>query len=103
MLQAVTEIPFPINDGMCTKFATEIVLERTHNEGTSIEVCIIPSADETEKRGKALRDWQPTDFDELETLNTATMKRIFSEVSIRVDLHVISSSSRANIWFRLRR
>jgi hypothetical protein len=80
VLQAVTDIPFPIDDKMCTRFATEIVLRRTSDETTSIDISIIPSADEGPDRKKLLQDWQPEGFDQTATLNKATMLSVFSQV-----------------------
>ena len=60
VLQAVTDIPFPVNDQMCTVFATEITLQRTSpGEPTTVEISINPSADEPPERRKELLAWQP--------------------------------------------
>jgi hypothetical protein len=82
VLQAVTEIPFPINDEMCTRFATEIVLQRTTSDkGTTVKFEIIPSSDESSDRQKALRDWHPKGVDSNAELNKLTMESVFLQVS----------------------
>jgi hypothetical protein len=83
VLQAVTDIPFPIHDKMCTRFATEIVLRRTPpNTPTLIDVCIIPDANETAERKQTLNDWRPEGFDSTATLGKSVMKDIFEQASI---------------------
>jgi GTPase SAR1 family protein len=81
VLQAITEIPFPIDDKMCTRFATEVVLKRTlPDHPTSIEVSIIPAPDEPPERKKTLVAWQPEGFDQTGTLNKEAMKSVFKQV-----------------------
>ncbi|MCJ1386917.1 hypothetical protein MMC17_010045 [Xylographa soralifera] len=38
VLEALTEIPFPRNDNLCTRFATEIILRRTPSDSLTIKV-----------------------------------------------------------------
>lgn len=38
MLQAITKLPFPVDDKMCTRFATEVALHRSAT--TSVTACI---------------------------------------------------------------
>ena len=81
VLQAVTEIPFLIDDKMCTRFATEVVLKRTLPDyPTSIKISIIPAPDDTPERKKILGAWQPEGFDESGTLNKEAMKSVFKQV-----------------------
>jgi len=42
VLEALTEIPFPRNDNLCTRFATEIILRRASTNSLTIK--IIPDA-----------------------------------------------------------
>jgi len=56
VLQAVTEVPFDTGDGMCTRFATEIVLERTApNERAETKARIIPDVNDSSDRKKSLK------------------------------------------------
>jgi hypothetical protein len=81
VLRAVTEIPFSIDDNMCTRFATEIVLRRTSpNNATKFEISIIPDPDETPERKKSLESWRPALPDQLAGLDKMTMRRIFEQV-----------------------
>lgn len=41
VLEAISRIPFPRNEGLCTRFATEVILRRT--SVTSVAVGIVPS------------------------------------------------------------
>ncbi|KAJ6257355.1 Dynamin [Drechslerella dactyloides] len=67
VLEGITGIPFPRNDGVCTKFATEITL--THNDGgeTTIKATIIPHASrsEEEKARISSSNWTLPNFGEL--------------------------------------
>ncbi|OLL24051.1 Interferon-induced GTP-binding protein Mx2, partial [Neolecta irregularis DAH-3] len=54
VLEALTQIPFPRSDGLCTKFATQVILRRTNEK--SIRVQIIPDSKRPESEQKALRD-----------------------------------------------
>jgi GTPase SAR1 family protein len=81
VLQAVTEIPFTIEDNMCTKFATEIVLQRTSpNKGTTVKFEIIPADNESTDRKQALSAWSPAGIDGSAELNKSTMKSVFTQV-----------------------
>lgn len=90
----MTEIPFAIDDKMCTKFATEIVLQRTPpGHPTEIEVSIMPDTNETPERKQELLSWRPMPFDSNATLDETTMKRIVQQVcksvvfGMKVSLH----------------
>lgn len=38
VLEAISGIPFPTNDGLCTRFATEVVLRRSPSEKTEVRI-----------------------------------------------------------------
>ena len=81
VLQAVTEVPFPINDKMCTRFATEIVHKRTSvDQGTTVKFEIIPGSEESPVRKAALSAWSPAGFDGNAELNKSTMESVFGQV-----------------------
>jgi hypothetical protein len=81
VLQAVTEIPFPVNDLMCTRFATEIVLQRTSSDQrTTVKFKITPASTESAERKEALEAWSPEGFDGNAELNKETMKSVFEQV-----------------------
>jgi len=77
----VTEIPFPIKDEMCTRFATEIVLQRTSSDmGTKVKFEIIPATDEAPDRQKGLKEWHPKGVASNAELNKSTMEFVFKQV-----------------------
>ncbi|KFY11918.1 hypothetical protein V491_06997 [Pseudogymnoascus sp. VKM F-3775] len=100
VLQAVTDIPFPVNDQMCTLFATEITLQRTSpGEPTAVEISIDPSADEPSERREELLAWQPKDFNPTATLDKAAVTNIFKqaeEIIIRDASKKKSGASKLN-------
>ncbi|KAF3226146.1 hypothetical protein TWF192_007015 [Orbilia oligospora] len=67
VLEGITGIPFPRNDGVCTKFATEITLSHSTSDKTEIKASIIPhngrSADEKAKFDS--HKWDLIDFNDL--------------------------------------
>ncbi|MCJ1391418.1 hypothetical protein MMC18_004282 [Xylographa bjoerkii] len=73
VLEALTEIPFPRNDNLCTRFATEIILRRATLDSLTIKV--IPD----DKRPLAEQEWikafneSISDFSELPVLMEKAM------------------------------
>ena len=65
VLEALTEIPFPRNDNLCTRYATEIILRRATINSLTIK--IIPDASRPPAEQLALQSFKEsiTDFDEL--------------------------------------
>ncbi|KAH0423710.1 dynamin family protein [Colletotrichum camelliae] len=65
VLEALTEIPFPRNDNLCTRFATEISLRRELTE--SLTVRVIPDPDRSHEDQKRIKDFSQsiTDFKDL--------------------------------------
>lgn len=57
VLEGITGIPFPRQDGVCTKFATEIILRHSLTE-TSITASIIPHKERDPEEANALRSFR---------------------------------------------
>ncbi|OJD23312.1 hypothetical protein ACJ73_05336 [Blastomyces percursus] len=57
VLEGITGLPFPRQDGVCTKFATEIILRHTQNE-ISITASIIPHNGRTAATADELRNYR---------------------------------------------
>lgn len=68
VLEAITEVPFPRKENLCTRFATEIILRRDKSE--SIRTKIIPDKSRQELEIKRLQEFTEviTDFSELPAL-----------------------------------
>ena len=73
VLEALTEIPFPRNDNLCTRFATEINLRRAPSDSLTIK--IIPDAKRPSNEQATIKAFQEaiTDFSELPRIMTAAM------------------------------
>ena len=56
VLEGITGVPFPRQDGLCTRFATEINMEHTSEQDieTEITATIIPSESRNNKSKKKL-------------------------------------------------
>lgn len=65
VLEALTEIPFPRNDNLCTRFATEIILRRANTDTLTIK--IIPDPQRPAAEQIKIKEFKEsiTDFDEL--------------------------------------
>ena len=55
MLQAITELPFPVNESMCTRFPTEVVFRRAKPDEKTVVKATIRS-NKTSKQDPNLRD-----------------------------------------------
>ncbi len=66
VLKGLTGLPFPRQDGVCTKFATKIILQHSIGE-QSITASIIPSSSRSDRSKTTLRSYrrQLKGFDEL--------------------------------------
>lgn len=58
VLEALTEIPFPRDDNLCTRFATEICLRR--DPANSLTVRVIPDSDRPQKKQEEIRSYSET-------------------------------------------
>ncbi|KAJ4035030.1 hypothetical protein NW756_006983 [Fusarium oxysporum] len=58
VLEAVSGMQFPIKDGLCTRFATELVLRRSRN--MSVKVSITPGESRFGEDKERLKNWIPT-------------------------------------------
>ena len=65
VLEALTEIPFPRSDNLCTRFATEIILREAVTKSLTIK--IIPDSKRSSKEQKSIKAFAEsiTDFSEL--------------------------------------
>jgi len=57
VLEAISGMSFPTKDGVCTRFATELVLRR--DATTSVKVSIHPADDRDQEEKEALLNWRP--------------------------------------------
>ena len=71
--EGITGLPFPRQDGVCTKFPTEIILQQSDGERI-IVASILPMASRSEQSIKDLQSYQRhlESFDELPSLIAAT-------------------------------
>ncbi|KAK8038410.1 hypothetical protein PG994_015177, partial [Apiospora phragmitis] len=74
VLEALTEIPFPRSDNLCTRFATEISLRRELTEALTVRV--IPDNDRSQEDQKRIREFSQsiTDCKDLPVIIDAAKK-----------------------------
>lgn len=73
VLEALTDIPFPRNDNLCTRFATEIILRRANTNSLTIKIIPDPKRPANEQTPfKAFKE-SITNFDELPRIMDAAM------------------------------
>ncbi|XDG09727.1 hypothetical protein ABKA04_009342 [Annulohypoxylon sp. FPYF3050] len=88
VLEAISRVRFPVNDGLCTRFATELVL-RTNNQ-TKVDVRIQPST--TSKTKEHSFDENSFNKEELPRIVEEAKKRMlkgdagFSEDVLRIEI-----------------
>ncbi|EOD49567.1 putative dynamin family protein [Neofusicoccum parvum UCRNP2] len=58
LLEAITHLPFPTKDGICTTFATEVALRRS--PGSSVKITITPGASRSDADAARLRRFTAT-------------------------------------------
>ncbi|KAI0198155.1 dynamin GTPase [Astrocystis sublimbata] len=75
VLQGLTDLPFPRDSGLCTRFATQIIFRRASAE--SIVAFIIPSKDASTEHQDHMKEWRQ----ELDVLTSTSFAGIMSEVA----------------------
>ncbi|KAH7245306.1 P-loop containing nucleoside triphosphate hydrolase protein [Fusarium tricinctum] len=70
VLEAISGMPFPIRDGLCTRFATELVLRRGLK--TNTKVSITPGETRLGEDRERLENWQPRARIDMEGLGAVT-------------------------------
>ena len=74
VLEALTEIPFPRSDNLCTRFATEIILRRAPSDSLTIKV--IPDDQRPVREQNDIKAFEEsiTDFEDLPRIVGLAMK-----------------------------
>lgn len=87
VLEALTEIPFPRNDNLCTRFATEIILRRGNRYSLTIKV--IPDPSRPAAMLESIRRFREsiTDFEELPSLMNKAMETMGIESDLASNPH----------------
>lgn len=75
VLEGLTNLPFPRDSGLCTRFPTHITFRRAPEK--SIAVSIIPQADASEEHVKRVKDWNFA----LKTLDAPSFAEIMKQVN----------------------
>ena len=75
VLEALTEIPFPRNDNLCTRFATEIILRRGRANTNSLTIKLIPDPKRPSNEQAKIKAFEEsiTNFNELPDIMNAAM------------------------------
>lgn len=77
VLEGLTDLPFPRDNGLCTRFATHIIFRRA--EKSSITVSIIPSPAANPKAKEKLRAFK---IDHLSLLSGDNFIKVLSKVKL---------------------
>lgn len=78
VLEGLTNLPFPRDSGLCTRFATQITFRRAQE--TNISVSIIPAKDASQEHVATTQAWTKTD---IKALDAQTFSEIMIEVCFR--------------------
>ncbi len=74
MLEGLTDLPFPRDSGLCTRFATHITFRRSAT--TEVSVSILPAANAQHDHAEKLKGYHAV----FETLDQPTFGKILREV-----------------------
>ena len=75
VLEGLTELPFPRDSTLCTRFATQIVFRRAEQEGVTVSIIPSPSSDAArETKLKAFKD------DSLKAFSADDFNRLLAKV-----------------------
>lgn len=85
VLEALTEIPFPRKDNLCTRFATEIILR--HAPTDSLQVRVIPDSERPTTEQEDIKNFNEriTEFGELPTLIEKATQVMGLDTSVETD------------------
>jgi hypothetical protein len=77
VLEGLTNLPFPRDSGLCTRFATQITFRRAQN--ASISVSVIPAGDADQEHVETCKKWAKTGLQALDSTNfSEIMKEVYS-------------------------
>ena len=76
MLEGLTDLPFPRDSGLCTRFATHITFRRT--AVTAVSVSILPTANAHSNHAEKLKRYNK----QLDDLDHLTFAKILGEVCL---------------------
>lgn len=85
VLEALTDLPFPRDSGLCTRFATQITFRRSPE--TQVAVSIIPAKNSTKAHKERVQGWTQSGF---QTLDATSFANIMIEASYALPLSLIS-------------
>ena len=75
VLEGLTNLPFPRDSGLCTRFAAQIIFQRSQE--SNISVSVIPAPGASQEHMEATKKWKKTN---LKTLDPASFSEIMKEV-----------------------
>lgn len=81
VLEALMNLPFPRESGLCTRFATQIIFRRSQE--THVSVSVIPAENATEEHKAACCSWTPN---ELQSLDAESFANIMKQVNVVMGL-----------------
>lgn len=86
VLEGLTDLPFPRDSGLCTRFATQITFRRTFE--LMISVSIIPSKNASLEHKQKIQAWGKSDLKDLD-------KKSFGDIMNEVGLpsHVLRQTT----------
>lgn len=94
VMEAISGMPFPTKDNLCTRFATELILRRQPT--TSVKISITPGDDRFEEEKEILSNWRPlvnfegngleAVIEEAKQIMGLSTTKVFSNDILRVEL-----------------
>ena len=83
VLEALPNLPFPRESGLCTRFATQITFRRSQE--TRVSVSVIPAENASEEHGVKCRAWTANEIRSLDAESFANIMREAGTVILEVN------------------
>ena len=83
VLETLTNLPFPRESGLCTRFATQITFRRSQE--TRVSVSVIPTENASEEHKVKCRAWTANEIRSLDVESFAKIMREAGTVILQVN------------------
>lgn len=79
VLQAITRLPFPVSDKMCTRFPTEVSQQRSSGP-TRMSFTIKPDDAAPDFANRIMLAWRPSPLEDIESMSEIEFSERFAQL-----------------------
>ncbi|PLN80206.1 P-loop containing nucleoside triphosphate hydrolase protein [Aspergillus taichungensis] len=102
VLEGLTQLPFPRDSGLCTRFATQIIFRRSKEHSTrTITASVLAGSDASPEKAAGLKDWT---WSKVGAFDPSEFSMVMNEVHVLMGVSIESHSAKptfSNDVFRL--